>query len=329
MSASPAGVWSESQRLEALHDLRLLDTDPEERFDRLTRLARRLFAVPIALVTLVDSGRQWFKSHEGFEVRETPREWSFCSHAVVDGNLLVVSDARRDERFRDNPLVLGDPAIRFYAGQPLSAPGGPPIGTLCLIDRVPRELSAEDQSLLADMAKLVEREFAAMRMATVDELTGLSNRRGFNMLGKHALAMCARTGTPATLLFFDLDGFKEINDTLGHAAGDAALASFASDLLANYRESDVVARVGGDEFCVLLSGATAKDAPLTLEKLAARMVRRNEGRPAVSQVHYSVGSAVYDPQVHSSIVDLMRAADALMYADKRERSRPSHEVNDG
>lgn len=321
MSPSPPpAAWSEEQRLKALHDLRLLDTDPEERFDRLTRLARRLFGVPIALVTLVDAGRQWFKSAEGLEVRETPREWSFCAHAVEDGDLMVVNDASRDERFHDNPLVLGDPSIRFYAGQPISAPGGPPIGTLCLIDREPRELDDEDQSLLADMAKLVEREFVAMRLATVDDLTGLSNRRGFNMLGKHALAVSGRTDTPATLLFFDLDGFKAINDTLGHAAGDAALASFGAELLANYRESDVVARVGGDEFCVLLSGATAREAPLTLEKLAARVAKRNEGRPPVSQLRYSVGSAVYDPQVHASIADLMNAADALMYDDKRQRA---------
>jgi len=139
---------------------------------------------------------------------------------------------------------------------------------------MPRPLAQEDGTLACgnirlprppqDIANLVEREFAALRLATIDELTGLSNRRGFIMLARHALAMCERTERPATLLVFDLDGFKLLNDTLGHAAGDMALASFAADLLAAYPESDVVARLGGDEFCVLLSGATADAVPATL-----------------------------------------------------------------
>jgi len=323
MSSSRPASWEESERIRALHDLNVLDTPPEERFDRLTRLARSLFRVPIALVSLVDEDRQWFKSHqglEGLEVRETPREFSFCAHAITDGQRLVVNDALEDERFRENPLVLADPSIRFYAGQPISAPGGAALGTLCIIDREPRELSADEEVLLADMASMVEREFAVLRLATLDELTGLSNRRGFNMLAKHALAMCARTDTPVTLMLFDLNGFKELNDTLGHAEGDAALASFGAELLANYRESDVVARLGGDEFCVLLSGATAGEVPATLDKLSERIESRNEGRDPAARLSYSVGTAVYDPDVHASIADLVDAADALMYEDKRTRA---------
>lgn len=311
---------AESKRIQALHDLKVLDTAPEERFDRLTRIARSVFGVPIALVSLVDTDRQWFKANDGLEVRQTPRDWSFCSHAIQDGEMLVVNDALEDARFRDNPLVLEDPSIRFYAGQPIAAPGGEAVGTLCIIDRTPRELTTEEHMLLEDLANLVEREFAVMRLATMDELTQLTNRRGFNMLAKHALAMCERTETPATLLLFDLDGFKEINDTLGHAEGDAALTSFAADLLANYRDSDVVARIGGDEFCVLLSGADAESAPVTLDKLARRTDLRNEGRDPRAQIRYSVGTAVYDPTVHTSVAELLEAADTLMYEDKRAQS---------
>jgi len=319
MSAAAKIDFAESERVQALHDLNILDTPAEERFDRLTRLARRLFDVPIALVSLVDSHRQWFKSHDGLDARETPREWSFCSHAIADGEPLVVKDALNDERFRTNPLVLEDPSIRFYAGQPISAPGGAPIGTLCIIAREPRELDPDEAQLLADIATLVEQEFTAIRLATSDELTGLSNRRGFQMLAKKALAVCDRAGTPATLLVIDLDGFKEINDTLGHAEGDAALRSFAAELLANYRESDVVARLGGDEFCVFLSGATADDAPVTLEKLAERIDARNAGKDPVAHLRYSVGMAVYDPSTHDSLDELVAAADALMYQDKGRR----------
>lgn len=316
---STATRWKESERIQALHDLNVLDTPPEERFDRLTRLARRLFDVPIALVSLVDEDRQWFKSRDGLETTETPREWSFCTHAVEAGETLVVPDALADERFRDSPLVTDDPAIRFYAGQPIRSPAGAPIGTVCIIDREPREFDPEWELLLADIASLVEREFAAIRLATVDELTRLSNRRGFNMLALKALAMCKRMKKPATLLVFDLDGFKEVNDTLGHNAGDSLLKSFAAELLANYRESDVVARLGGDEFCVLLSGSSAEIAPVTLEKLRARVGKINEGRPDIAHIRYSVGAAAYDPDEHESVFDLVNAADELMYEDKRAR----------
>ncbi|MDH3206419.1 MAG: sensor domain-containing diguanylate cyclase [Gemmatimonadota bacterium] len=319
MIATKRIARGESERIQALHDLSVLDTPPEERFDRLTRLARRVFDVPIALVSLVDTDRQWFKSHDGLDASETPREWSFCSHAIRGRGTMIVPDALSDIRFRDNPLVREDPAIRFYAGHPITAPGGSPIGTVCIIDREPRVLDAEDQALLADIANLVEREFAALRLATIDELTGLSNRRGFNMLARHALAMCERAEKQATLLVFDLDGFKLLNDTLGHAAGDIALASFAADLLAAYRESDVVARLGGDEFCVLLTGTTADAVPATLAKLAERVASRNVGREPVAQLRYSVGSAAYEPRCHLSISDLVEAADALMYGQKRSR----------
>jgi diguanylate cyclase (GGDEF)-like protein len=320
MTPNLTAASKESQRIQALHDLSVLDTPPEERFDRLTRLARRVFDVPIALVSLVDSDRQWFKSRDGLEATQTPREESFCTHAIRGSGVMIVPDALADPRFSESPLVLGDPGIRFYAGQPIHAPGGMPIGTLCIIDRRPRVLSPGDQALLADLAVLVEREFAALRLATIDELTGLSNRRGFNMLARHALASCDRTDRPAALILFDLDGFKPLNDTLGHAAGDAALASFGADLLATYRESDVVARLGGDEFCVLLSGATADVAPTTLTKLAKRVASRNEGRAPVAHVRYSAGVATYDSALHESLADLLEAADAVMYHQKRSRS---------
>ena len=114
----PAKPVDEAARLDALHRLNVLDTGPEERFDRLTRLAKRLFNVPIALVSLVDAERQWFKSAAGVDVSQTPRNISFCGHAILGDQILMICDARLDERFYDNPLVVGDPRIRYYAGCP-------------------------------------------------------------------------------------------------------------------------------------------------------------------------------------------------------------------
>ena len=148
----------EEQRLAALHNLRILDTPKEQRFDRLTRLAAGILGVPIALVSLVDRERQWFKSAHGVEISQTPREMSFCAHAVAARELLIVSDAFEDARFADNPGVAGRTRVRFYAGCPLFV-GPSCVGTLCVMDIRPRHLSTEQIGLLKDVALLVEREF--------------------------------------------------------------------------------------------------------------------------------------------------------------------------
>jgi CheY-like chemotaxis protein len=154
----PPVPGDEQQRLTALRQLGILDTPPEERFDRLTRLAAALFDVPIVLVSLVDFNRQWFKSSHGIGVRETTRETSFCAHAVASRAMLVVPDALLDDRFADNPLVVDGPRIRFYAGQPLILPSGSCVGTLCLVDTRPRQLDENAIRLLVDLGLLVGRE---------------------------------------------------------------------------------------------------------------------------------------------------------------------------
>lgn len=149
---------NEQQRLDALYRLGILDTPSEERFDRITRLAQHLFAVPIALISLVDDQRQWFKSRQGLSACETGRDVSFCGHAIKSEELFIVEDALADERFHDNPLVVGEPHVRFYAGCPLKTPGGELIGTLCLIDTRPRSMSPRDCDSLRDLASQVETE---------------------------------------------------------------------------------------------------------------------------------------------------------------------------
>ena len=145
----------EQKRLRALHELRLLDSQAEERFDRLTRLARQMFGVPIALVSLVDEHRQWFKSRQGLDACETGRDVSFCAHAILGSDLFEVADASQDPRFADNPLVSGGPQIRFYAGAPLITGRGHGIGTLCIIDSRPRQLEPAERQALRDLADLV------------------------------------------------------------------------------------------------------------------------------------------------------------------------------
>jgi PAS domain S-box-containing protein len=153
---------NEDQRLATLHGLQILDTPPEERFDRLTRITQRVLDVPIAIVSLVDSDRQWFKSCQGLDATETPRNISFCGHTILGDETFIVSDALLDPRFADNPLVAGAPHIRFYTGQPLKANNGSRLGTLCVIDFKPRHLSQADLDVLRDLAALVENELNLM-----------------------------------------------------------------------------------------------------------------------------------------------------------------------
>ncbi len=315
----PENPADEAARIDTLRALNILDTAPEERFDRLTRLARRLFGVPIALVSLVDSNRQWFKSCTGLDASETPRDISFCGHAIHGDDIFLISDASMDERFKDNPLVTGEPHIRFYAGCPLSVANGSKLGTLCVIDRDPREFSEEDLELLHDLARMAEQELTAIQLATMDELTLLSNRRGFMALGAHACSLCRRLEKQASLMYFDLDGFKQINDEFGHAEGDRALVGFAEVLKRTFRDSDVVGRLGGDEFAVLATNAGEEGVGRALERLAGAVDDYTARASRGYDIAYSVGATELDVARHASIEDLMAEADALMYERKRAR----------
>lgn len=320
---APEQPENENIRIASLQSLKILDTKPEERFDRLTRLAKRLFDVPIAMVNLVDTNRLWFKSSQGVEGTECPRELGFCGHAILDDDIFVIPDALLDPRFCDNPFVIGEPNVHFYAGVPLTLSNGCKVGTLCLVDQVPRTFSEEDKELLRDLGQMVEQELTAVQMATIDELTQISNRRGFISLSTHALNLCRRLEKPASLFFFDLDLFKEINDRYGHAEGDRALISFSKILKESFRDSDVIGRLGGDEFVALLTNADHHESRLILSRLEQIRTDFNKTITRGYAILCSVGTVEFDPNRHQSIEDLLEDGDRLMYAQKQAKRAKS------
>jgi len=316
---SPEFPADEANRIKTLKSLEILDTAAEDRFDRLTRMSKRLFDVPIALVSLVDENRQWFKSCVGLDVSETPRDISFCGHAILGNDIFVIPNATEDQRFADNPLVADDPSIRFYAGCPLRSENGSMLGTLCIIDRVPRELSADDIEALKDLASMVENELEAERLATLDELTKISNRRGFMQLAEYYLNFCIRQQVPATLAFFDLNNFKPINDNYGHAEGDRALVAFAEQMKNSFRQTDLYARLGGDEFVVLFPSTSKQSAAVVMEKFCNTIDKYNHEASRGYDITFSYGIVEFDPVKHDSIESLLSESDALMYECKKQK----------
>ncbi len=317
---APALPVDEQARIQALHSLDILDTPPEERFDSLTRLARRIFGVPIALVSLLDVDRQWFKSAAGIDATEAPRKGSFCSQAVQEDDMLVIPDAHADPRFRQSPFVTGAPHVRFYAGCPLEIPPGNKVGTLCLIDTEAREITAEDLDLLRDLSRLASQELTALHLAHMDELTQLLNRRGFERLAKRATTACRQLSQPACLLSFDLDGFKAINDTYGHAEGDRALKIFARSLRDSLRDGDLVGRLGGDEFVALLMFTTEADAKGVEARVRDLLDERARAEALPYAIRFSMGSVPFEPAAHADFAQWMSRADAAMYARKQGRA---------
>ncbi len=324
----------EQERLASLRSLHRLDTPAEERFDRITRLARKALGTPIALVSLVDEKRQWFKSRQGLEVEETSRLVSFCGHAIESDRILVVEDAREDARFHDNPLVTGPTGIRMYAGRPIKTPDGQLVGTLCVIDTEPRHLGEDDLVALDDLAGYVEVELRsealgetekrlraelseAERRASLDALTRLWNRGMIERVLAHELDRAARQALPISLMLVDLDHFKRINDTHGHPFGDAVLREVAARLRAALRPYDSPGRYGGEEFIAVLPECDAEDARAVAERVLSRFHDTPiDHGPTTVDVTASIGICSTRPSPDASVEALLAFADRLLYAAK-------------
>ena len=438
---------NEEARLSALAAFHLLDTPPEQEFDRLAELAARLFKVPIVLISLLDRDRQFLKARVGMDVCETSREVSFCAHAIMQDDIFLVPDAMKDPRFATNPLVLGPPFIRFYAGKPLTTANGEKLGTVCLIDHEPRDhFGDEDRRNLTDLAALVmdrmelrrldfattisrrrfeniaatspdaiicsnareevtfwnraaqrlfgytaeemahqhasvivpeswrriyEAEIARLqrgermeladrtivlsgrrkdgsefpaeyslstwdeggttsigaivrditerrrneerlfRLASLDPLTDLPNRGAW----QSQVAATLATAEPVSVLLLDLDGFKDVNDTLGHSAGDAVLREVGGRIQRVCERAIMVARLGGDEFVVLLRGDDLGDAERAAGEVVRAIAQPFEFAGERIDVGASIGIALA-PEHGRRAEDLLGAADLALYKAK-------------
>ncbi len=317
-TASRLECGLEAARLAALDRYDVLDTPREEAFDRITRLAKRIFGVPIVVVALLDAHRQWFKSRVGLEAPQASREPAFCNIPIVQRAPLVVEDTLKDARFTQNDFVTGDPKIRFYAGAPVFSPDGHVLGTLCLIDREPREFGADQLDTLKELAQVVMDELELRQLATSDALTGAASRRAFREELGRALHLATRHDHELSLIVLDLDHFKQVNDKHGHPAGDAVLARSVAACLKQLRVSDVIGRLGGEEFGVLLPHTGPRAAFEVAERLRAAIADESfSGTGGAFQVTASFGVAA-KPRGTIDADALIQEADAALYLAKMQ-----------
>jgi diguanylate cyclase (GGDEF)-like protein len=290
-----------------------LNTPPEERFDRYTRFARQLLDAPIAYVSIVGEDIQWIKSAEGIPTGPTERALSFCTHAIIEKQIMVVEDALEDERFSANPFVISDPFIRFYTGVKLNIDEGVCIGTLCVCDTKPRYPSEDALARLRELASLLEDEFRVHARATTDPLTGLSNRQGLKTIGEYVLALCDRLEKASTLMYIKLQGLREINAQYGREMGDRILKDLGGMLLNEFRHSDVVARVEGEVFFILLTGTGAKDLTKPVKNFDHAIKEENMNLPF--ELTYQLGAVEFDKETHTDMTGLLEEADRAVEED--------------
>jgi diguanylate cyclase (GGDEF)-like protein len=309
-------VRSDPARLAALDALDALDTPPEQQFHRLTELITLIFGVDIGIVSLMDAHRQWYKGVVGLPNTEVDLRSSFCQYPLVSGEPLIIEDASKDVRFADHPSVAAGPKIRFYAGIPLKTTDGHVVGSLCAIDKRARSFGERETMILSHLASSVMSEFNLRLLAGTDSLTGAMSRRAFKEDCTKHLALAKRHASPVSCVVFDIDHFKHINDTYGHAAGDKVLRQLVDHGGNLLRESDLFGRIGGEEFAILLPQTEETMATAVAEKLrlSLRELQFPGSQPPM-KVTASFGVASLSPG--DDIDNLLHKADQALYDAKR------------
>lgn len=322
--AGSAGAC-EVARLQALDQLDILDSPAIGAFDRVTRLVRGVFEVPIATLAFLDAHRQWFLSRQGIPVAELARGPSFCNYAIAGEDIFVVPDTAADPRFVDNPFVVGEPFLRFYAGMPIRTKSGHAVGTLCAMDSRPHRFSEPQKDTLRDLGGLVEEMLDYQLLANTDPLTGVLSRRAFREEASRAVALARRHGHQLGCIAIDLDHFKSVNDCHGHAAGDTVLIELVEICRHQLRESDILGRTGGEEFVCILPHAGPREAREVAERIRHAVAEHPFAAGGGLRVTASLGVATLD-RAMTGIDALMEPADLALY---RAKAAGRNRVDDG
>lgn len=329
----------ELERISALGSLQILDTPVEHRFEQITGLLRTVFDVPVSALSFVDSRRQWFKSIQGLRVEQTLRSIAFCQRVVCNEEVLVIPDARFDERFGHTELVTQDPGVVFYAGVPVYAPGGLPVASLCILDFEPRALDTRDIDILKQIAHLVESALITPRANTiedmlitqvgeswrasmVDPLTRIWNSEGIQTLINEGVQYAKHKNQSIGVGMLELRGIQGIASTQGQAASDEFIFEFSRRSLQILKDFDSIGRLRFGEFGFMInrvySGDDLYDRLAMLQQIADELCSTNQKMH--DRVHACIGAYLIDPKHPTSAQIAMERAEELVTRASSDRS---------
>nr|WP_280517675.1 sensor domain-containing diguanylate cyclase [Falsirhodobacter halotolerans] len=298
-------------RIAALSRYDVENIQARKEYADIVQILKTIFSIPIAAITTIDSHRLWIRASAGIPCTDHPREDTFCRITVTGDGPLAVSDAQKDIRFSDNPLVTGDAKIRSYLGVPLTTPDGYNVGTLCLFDTSPREFTEGEKAILSSFAKVIVSQLELKQSASIDRLTGAQTRHVFEEgVARHD---CEKQS--AVLVLFDIDHFKQINDTFGHHIGDEALTHVANVTRASLMPTDSFGRLGGEEFAVLMKGVTSSEAFERAEGIRSAIAASQLETLGQRKITISVGVA--NLTFGEPVKELIQRADTALYHAKR------------
>lgn len=303
-------------RIKNLQGLGLLDSEPEHRYDRITKLCTRVFNVNMSMISLIDENRQWIKSSQGFSQRQTERSVAFCNQTIAQDDIFVVADTLLDHQYANNNMVIEAPHVRFYAGCPIRArSSGTKLGALCLKHSVPKTFSAMDKALLKQLTEMVEDEIDYNPLLDEDKLTGLINRDAFERRAQKLLNIFVPLQTALSMYYFDVNNYKRIIQAHGISAGDESLIHFSRLLSETFTDTELVARLVDDEFVVL---GICEQLDNKLEILAAAVENYNASVSPHLNIEYTFGTASSDAIANVDLQSL------YMFADTDLNEHKSH-----
>lgn len=334
---TPPILKNESLRTTTIDQFELMDDTKVDAFERIVDLVALATGINIALFSVVREDQQFFKAKRGLATTGTSRGRSFCAWAIASedqDSIFVVNDARDDPRFAENPLVVEDPYIRFYAGLPVRAPNGIVVGTTCVIDSQAQELSPVTERVLRAARALLEEALLLQSSSVRDHLTGLFNRRHFDESLDREWRRALRKMLPLTVMLGDIDHFKSYNDRYGHIAGDSALKAVANVIEGDIRRAgDLIARYGGEEFVFILPETDAQGAQIVADKLVRSVSEAGiEHEDGINgRLTMSVGAYVALDKTDLALgqLEILKLADRALYdAKEAGRNRAVTHVSD-